>query len=275
VAVNLVLLIALGVAVVALTRLVVRGIELYAAAGGMSSKAKGQFLGYATSLPELVGTVGTAGNGLLQASLWNVGASNVINVFLFLFAARYYRRMRALWDRTFIDEAAFAFGAFVVPLVLASSSWLAASPFTAGALMVVFGVYIYLDRKFNPNPPPSIQVARGDRPARPGKKRAISLVVVGVLGIILAGHYLGLEAKIVVEQMHVPQWGVGWILGVITSLPEMTAFFAVFASARVDGQPPKNSTDCQENIDSLTASNMSNLGLIYPIGIIVFLTLGM
>ncbi|MEQ9325131.1 MAG: hypothetical protein RIF41_38550, partial [Polyangiaceae bacterium] len=86
-AVSLVLLVGLAIAVVALTRLVVRGIELYAAAGGMSSKAKGQFLGYATSLPEMVGTIGTAGNGLLAAGLWNIDASNIINWVLFVAAA--------------------------------------------------------------------------------------------------------------------------------------------------------------------------------------------
>ena len=43
-AMSMILLVALGVAVVVLTAVVVRGIELYAAAGGMSSKAKGQFI---------------------------------------------------------------------------------------------------------------------------------------------------------------------------------------------------------------------------------------
>jgi hypothetical protein len=73
--------------------------------------------------------------------------------------------------------------------------------------------------------------------------------------------------------MGVPEWAVGWILGFITSLPEMTAFFAVFGSA-ADEMADGDDTDCQENLDSLAASNMSNLGLIYPIGIAVFLLFG-
>jgi len=77
-----------------------------------------------------------------------------------------------------------------------------------------------------------------------------------------------------VSDLKVPQWAVGWILGLITSLPEMTAFFAVFASARHELQHPDDDTDCQENLDSLCASNMSNLALIYPIGIAVFLLFG-
>ena len=273
-AVSLVLLVGLAISVVALTRLVVRGIELYAAAGGMSSKAKGQFLGYATSLPEMVGTIGTAGNGLLAAGLWNIAASNIINWVLFVSAAIYYGRLRALAKRKFVDEMLFAFAAFCIPLVLSSMQDSAArSPWTAGVLFSLFLGYLYLDKRLNPNPPPSVQATSSRNDKGEGKARALGLVAVGVLGIILAGNYLGEEAKLVVEGMGVPQWAVGWILGFITSLPEMTAFFAVFGSA-VGEMADGDDTDCQENLDSLAASTMSNLGLLYPIGIAVFLVFG-
>lgn len=268
--IHLALMIALGAGVVMLTRVVVRGIEIYAAAGGMSAKAKGQFLGYATSLPELVGTVGTAGNGLLGAGLWNIASSNIINLVLFSLAALIYRRVNALMHRKFIDEMAFAVGAFSVPLFLASKESVARSPWTAVGLFIFFVAYIYIDRKLNPEPPLSVAASRN--PRDPTKKtRGILMSLAGIFGIVLAGNYLGTEAKFVVEGAGVPEWAVGWILGFITSLPEMTAFFAVFHAARQDGQPPDDDVDCQENLDSLAASNMSNLGLIYPIGIAVFL----
>jgi len=275
VAISLVLLVGLAISVVALTRLVVRGIELYAAAGGMSAKSKGQFLGYATSLPEMVGTIGTAGNGLLGAGLWNIAASNVINWVLFVVAAIYYGRLRALAKRKFLDEMLFAFAAFCIPLVLSGMQQSAArSPWTAGGLFGLFLGYLWLDKKLNPNPPPSVQATSGRHPkGDEGKVRALGLIAFGVLGIVLAGNYLGEEAKVVVEGMGVPEWAVGWILGFITSLPEMTAFFAVFSSA-VGEMAEGDDTDCQENLDSLAASNMSNLGLIYPIGIAVFLMFG-
>lgn len=273
-AVSLVLLIGLAIAVVALTRVVVRGIELYAAAGGMSSKAKGQFLGYATSLPEMVGTIGTAGNGLIGAGLWNIGASNIINVVLFTGAAIYYRRLKALAHRKFLDEMVFAAVALAIPIALSGMQDSAArSPVTAAGLFALFIGYLWLDKRLNPNPPLSIQAASGRHKKGAGKARAFGLIGFGVLGIILAGNYLGEEAKVVVDGMGVPEWAVGWILGFITSLPEMTAFFAVFASATTD-MAEGDDTDCQENLDSLAASNMSNLGLIYPIGIAVFLMFG-
>jgi Ca2+/Na+ antiporter len=266
-AISLLLLIALSVAVVVLTRVVVRGIELWSAAGGMSAKAKGQFLGYATSLPELVGTVGTASHGLLSAGLWNVGASNIINVVLFSSAALYYGRGKAMFRWKFADEGSFALLALVVPIFLSRQEAYARSPLTAALLLGLFGLYLFADRKFNPSPPASMVAQPDDQNA--SKARALGLIVSGVVGIVLAGTYLGDEATVVVEQIGVPEWGVGWILGFITSLPEMTAFFAVFQSGRA--LAAGDDTDCQENLDSLTSSNMSNLGVIYPVGVMVFL----
>lgn len=92
-------------------------------------------------------------------------------------------------------------------------------------------------------------------------------ILLGITGIIVAGNYLGIVAASIVNQMSVPEWAVGWILGVITSLPELTSFYAVFALAK--GRSSDES--CQQNLDNLAASNLSNVGLIYPIGIIVFL----
>ena len=48
---------------------------------------------------------------------------------------------------------------------------------------------------------------------------------------------------------------------------KLTSFYAVFAASK---NSPEDA-DCQQNLDNLAASNMSNVGLIYPIGIIVFI----
>lgn len=271
---NILLLVGLGLCVVMLTRLLVRGIELFAAAGYLSSKSKGQFLGYATSMPEMVGTLGTAGHGLIGAGLWNIGSSNIINVGLFWAAAFYYRRTRALFKRKFLDEMGFAFLALAIPLILSRDESWSQSPWTAAGLFALFLTYIYVDKRLNPNPPPSVAQSYRRGPQR-SMKRAMVLIVVGVIGIVAAGNFLGHVAAAVVHEAGVPQWAVGWILGLITSLPEMTAFFAIFAAARNVGIAEDDDTDCQENLDSLAASNMSNLGLIYPLGIGVFLLIGL
>ena len=70
--------------------------------------------------------------------------------------------------------------------------------------------------------------------------------------------------------MGVPAMAAGWILGVVTSLPEAVTFFTVFSEKRSgSGVNPK--AQMQELLDNLSASNMSNSALIYPIGLGLYL----
>lgn len=257
---------ALALAVVVVSRyLLIRGLEETSRAYGLPSKLQGQLLGYATSAPELVGTVATAARGLLGAGLWNVAASNIINCGLFLAAALYFRRGRTLMQRQFADEIGFALLAIGVPLLLTTSLGWARSPWTVLLLLGFFVLYILVDRKLNPE-----EVNEGAAAARAeGNGRlGIALLLAGVLGIVVIGHYLGMVAEVIVVALKIPEAAVGWVLGVVTSLPEMTTFFVVFRAARGSADGLKA---CQLGLDNLAASNMSNIGLIYPIGIVVFL----
>jgi len=122
-----------------------------------------------------------------------------------------------------------------------------------------------VDRKLNAA---AADEGKAAAPAGGNGRLGIALLLGGVLGIVVIGHYLGMVAEVIVVALKVPEMAVGWVLGVVTSLPEMTTFFVVFRSARAsrDGLEA-----CQVGLDNLTASNMSNIGLIYPIGIVLFL----
>jgi len=267
--------IGLALLVVAVTRyLLLAGLQEVARAYSVPKKVQGQLLGYATSAPELVGTAATAARGLLGAGLWNIAASNIINCFLFLSAALYYRRGRTLLQRAFISELSFTAAAVAVPLVLAGNDGWARAPWMAGLLLGFFALYLIADRmisaKLGGPQQASVDVEedKGDPSVPKRGLLGLALLLGGVLGIILIGKGLGEVAEVIVVGLDVPQVAVGWILGVVTSLPEMTTFFAVFAAARGDAS---GHAACQLSLDNLAASNMSNLGLVYPIGILVFL----
>ena len=256
----------LGVLIVIITQgFLIKGLEKLAQATRMRAKTRGQILGYATSTPELVGTVSTAYHGLLGAGLWNVAASNIINLGLFIAAAVRYRRTKAVIRRKFLDEMGFAFGAIVLPVLLVWKGDWAASPWTALGLFVYFGAYLILDPLLNP----TSTAEESEKPPTDWRMASvgIALLVLGMLGIIFTGNALGTVAERVVTALGISQMAIGWILGVITSLPELTTFFAVFSVGKKDA----GDADVQQNLDNLAASNMSNVGLIYPIGIAVFL----
>ncbi len=50
----------------------------------------------------------------------------------------------------------------------------------------------------------------------------------------------------------------------------MVTFFAIYSLARQQGRSHLGE-DTQEALDNLAASNMANTGLIYPLGLSVFL----
>ena len=265
----------LALLVIAVTRfLLVAGLEEISRAYGVNKKVQGQLLGYATSAPELVGTAATAARGLLGAGLWNIAASNIINWVLFLAAALYYRRGRTLLQRSFAGEVGFAIAAVSVPLVLAVQGSWSRAPWMAGLLLSFFAFYLLADRALSarmggaaePSEEPPAAPPFAPRPAR--GPLGIGLLVGGVVGIVLIGQALGAVAEVIVVVLNVPEWAIGWVLGVVTSLPEMTTFFAVFSAARRDAT---GYDACQVGLDNLAASNMSNVGLVYPIGILLFL----
>jgi Ca2+/Na+ antiporter len=267
------MLLVLAAMVVQVTRaFLVRGLEGMVDGFGLSPKLHGQFLGYATSAPELVGTLATASRGLLGAGLWNVAASNIINVVLLATAAAKNGRLGALLQRRFLDELAFSFLAIGVPMALVVRTDWAASPWMAIGLFFFFASYLLMGSgeraadetadSETDTPPPKDQTAG---------RRGLLLALFGLVGIIILGRFIGDVAEELVVLLGIPQWAVGWCLGVITSLPEMTTFFLTFGDRNLrDGDG-----DCQRGLDNLAASNMSNIGFVYPLGIFVFLWVGM
>jgi len=262
----LILLVATIVTVQAVRMLVIRGIENICDACSLSSKAKGQILGYATSTPELVVVVSSALSGVFEAGFWNIASSNIINCALFASAILAYRQHRELFNVGFIDEAAFAIISVAVPVVLFRLD----VPITAGVaigLGAFFVVYKVLDKVFNPKP--VCPESSDQRP--PGSLgKGLLLLTVGLLLVIVAGKFLGQSAAVLVRKVGTPAWLVGWILGLITSVPEMTSFFEIYRLSRERGTL-RLTHDTQECLDALVASNMSNLGIILPIGALVFI----
>jgi Ca2+/Na+ antiporter len=255
-----------AVTVVAVRFLVVRGIEILCARLGWSRKTKGQILGYATSVPELVMVVASARMGVFDAGLWNVVSSNIINWILFLSAVVAYRQVRGLVSARFVDEILFGLASVALPLALIGFD-VEPGAVVAGVLVGVFILYKVLDRLFNreeraPEMP-------GDE-VRGGVGRGVIVGVAGVGLVLVAGRFLGVSAGDLVMRFDTPAWLVGWIVGFITSLPEMASFFEVYRLSKKRGQLHR--VDATQNVlDALVASNMVNLGVILPTGVLLFL----
>ncbi len=274
------LLLSIGLTIAAVRLLVINGLERLAQTLGWSAKTKGQILGYATSLPELVAVLATAVNGResLAGGFWNIASSNVINLVLFLTAVVFYLRHWELFNPRFIEEISFCAFSVLLPLVLAATG-VPPSLVLGLALLSCFLGYQLLDHNLAELQGKRGQEANAQAPGGaqemameqtpPNQGTALVLLLMGIVALAVTGHGLGNSAELLIEAIQLPAWLVGCCLGLVTSLPELTSFFDLYG--RSTGQAETRRLEAtQANLDTLVSSNMANIGLIYPLGLVAF-----
>jgi Ca2+/Na+ antiporter len=255
--------------IIALVRYgMLNGLRQIASARKWSAKTRGQVTGYATSVPEFVVLLAAGFSGVWDAGLWNIASSNMINSGLMLVAVLYYGQHKELFNRRFFDEIGFALLAVVFPLVLmqagADTHWL-----LIPVLLGFFVFYRVMDVHLNP-----AGTEEGGHGEAVGSLPIGLLITVGALILIaIAGIFLGNATREVVEQFGVHPAIAGWLLGTVTSIPEMISFFSVYSRSRKTDQLLQLE-DTQEVLDNLTGSNMANTGFVYPLGLLAFLVGG-
>jgi Ca2+/Na+ antiporter len=262
--VSLLIMLLSAAAIIGLVRFgLLAGLDQLAGALRWGAKLRGQATGYATSAPELVTLVAAGLAGVWDAGLWNIAASNLINVTLMASAVLFYGQLGDFANARFFDEIGFAALAVAAPLLLMQleldSSWL-----VVPMMLGLFVVYQVVDRRVNPKAVEPAAETVGNLPL------GAILVLTAVVLIAVAGFFLGGATEEVVNQLGIHPAITGWILGFVTSLPEMVTFFAIYSLARRRGTSHLGE-DTQEALDNLAASNMTNTGLAYPLGLSVFL----
>ena len=265
--VDLFILVLSAAAIVTSVRfLLIPGIGRIGAALRFSAKVRGQVIGYATSVPEFTVLVAGALNGVFDAGMWNIASSNIINWVLFVATVFGFRQQLDLKRRIFIDEIAFGVLSVVIPLLLFAAQ-VGTGVSTAAGLFGFFILYKVLDKRLNKAGKPVI-VPPG---AQGGTWWGGSLfLVAGILVVLAAGRFLGSSAGALVIRLSVPAWAVGWILGLVTSVCELASFIEIYRIHRPKDSP-EHIRDTQEAIDALVASNIANLGLILPLGMLIYL----
>ena len=265
--VDLIILVLSAAAIVASVRyLLIPGIGRIGAALKFSAKVRGQVIGYATSVPEFTVLVAGALNGVFDAGMWNIAASNIINWILFVATVLGFRQQLDLKHRVFIDEIAFGILSVIIPLLLFAAQIETGIPAAAG-LLGFFVLYKVLDRRLNKAGKPVIVPPGAENGTWWG---GALLMAAGIAVVLVSGRFLGSSAGALVVQLHVPAWAVGWILGLVTSVCELASFIEIYRIHRPKDSP-EHIRDTQEAIDALVASNIANLGLILPLGMLIYL----
>ncbi|VGO16110.1 hypothetical protein PDESU_04700 [Pontiella desulfatans] len=254
--------------VVAVRFLLVPGIGRIGAALKFSAKVRGQMIGYATSVPEFTVLVAGALNGVFDAGMWNIVASNVVNWVLFLLTVFAFRQQLDLKNKGFADELVFGVLSVVVPLLMFAAH-IGTSYATAIGLIAFFMVYKVMDKRLNKAGKPAVLPPGAEGGTLWGGG---GMLLLGIVLILLSGRFLGNSAEALITQLNVPAWAVGWILGLVTSVCELASFIEIYRIHKPKDSP-EHIKDTQEALDALVASNIANLALILPLGMVIYLAL--
>lgn len=261
-----ILIFSAAVIVASVRFLLVPGIGRIGVALKFSAKVRGQMIGYATSVPEFTVLAAGALNGVFNAGMWNIASSNIINLALFVVTVFAFRQQLDLKNRVFADELVFGMLSIVIPLAMFAVG-VGTGIGTAVGLLAFFVFYKVMDKRLNK--------AGKVAPIPPGAENGTVwggglMLVIGIVAILIAGKFLGTSAGSLIKQLNVPAWAVGWILGLVTSICELASFIEIYRIHKPKDSPT-HIKDTQEALDALVASNIANLGLILPLGMIIYL----
>ena len=261
-----ILILSAAAIVVAVRFMLVPGIGKIGAALKFSAKVRGQMIGYATSVPEFTVLVAGALNGVFDAGMWNIAASNIINWALFLITVFVLRQQLDLKNKIFIDELIFGILSVVIPLLMFVFG-VGTGYVTAAGLLAFFVFYKVMDKRLNrAGKPAPLPPGSGNGSVAGGSV----YLLIGVVVILVAGRFLGSSAGALITQLNVPAWAVGWLLGLVTSVCELASFIEIYRIHKPKDSPT-HIKDTQEALDALVASNIANLGLILPLGMVIYL----
>lgn len=238
-----------------------------------NERKAGQLLGYLTSAPELVATLAVAATGLMATVAYNILSSNVINVFLAILAALFFRRTKDLLSRRFLREHLLILASIAIPIaVLATGqveSWWLIPVFLVGYLG-----YLAIIRSISADSPLPTEYGEPPKVERVYRLglRAFLVLNIAIIALALAvlyflGTALGDNVYELGTTFGVPEIVLGFVIGIATSLPEATTFVSSYAWHKANSSERAS----EEVTHNVLASNASNLLLIQTAGLIIFL----
>jgi Ca2+/Na+ antiporter len=239
----------------------------------LGNRAAGQLLGYLTSVPELVTTIAVAAAGFMSAVAFNILSSNIINVLLAMGAATAYRGIRDLGSPRLRREHVLIGISIVVPIVLLLTGQVE-SVWVIPVFIVGYVAYLVVLRRMSNDSPGPVEYEEFSRVevGRGLSKRTYlalngAIIALALVGLYFLGDALGGTVHELGTTFGVPQIVIGLIMGVVTSLPELTTFVSSYHAHR--GRALHRATE--EVTHNVLASNASNLLIVQTVGLAVFL----
>ena len=236
----------------------------------------GNIAGYATSIPELLTVSISSFSGLINASVFNILSSNIINFVQYIFSIGINKNIKILNNKAIKLDIVLVFFTIIIPIIL-----LRIETYNNIILVPIFIIlaiiFIKINSKYHRKHLKNIEnkilerEEKQEKEERKNNKRTyIYILLLLISGILLyfVGNKLGEVLENISKYFNISETIIGIMLGFITSIPELITF--IDSQIHYITNNENQILGVVEATNNLFTSNILNLFIIQTIGIIIY-----
>ena len=239
----------------------------------LKSKTIGNIAGFATSIPELLTVTFSASTGFINTAIYNVLSSNIINFIQYIVTIVINKNQNKLKQKAIKIDVILVLMTILIPILIILFNF-NNTLVSVLVFFILFNIFYNVSKNahklyVNNYEKDIIDKKQKNKKERSRRTLYINIAVLFLSSVILyiIGESLENTLEILCNILNVPEFILGILLGVTTSIPEFITFF--------ESQKHYKNTETYKGVIEATSnllfSNMANLFLIQSIGIIVFL----
>ena len=236
----------------------------------------GNIAGYATSIPELLTVSISSFSGLINASVFNILSSNIINFVQYIFSIGINKNIKILNNKAIKLDIVLVFFTIIIPIIL-----LRIETYNNIILVPIFIIlaiiFIKINSKYHRKHLKNIEnkilerEEKQEKEERKNNKRTyIYILLLLISGILLyfVGNKLGEVLENISKYFNISETIIGIMLRFITSIPELITFIESQKHYKTNNE--NQILGVVEATNNLFTSNILNLFIIQTIGIIIY-----
>ena len=234
----------------------------------LSSRTTGNIAGIATSVPELLTVSFSAFTGLIEISSFNIISSNIINFIQYLISIFINKNQNILSNKALKIDIIMIIFTILLPLVLINvQKDISIIP----AFILLFILFYIINKNAHKLYLSKVRTTiEKEEQVKTNKIQIglnfIYLILIAIL-LYLIGSLLSNTLTNLCIKFNIPEFILGVLLGVITSIQELITFIE---SQKHHMKNEKRETGVVEATNNLLTSNIMNLFIIQSIGILIY-----
>lgn len=244
----------------------------------LKPKTVGNISGFATSIPELITISISSFSGLLNASIFNILSSNIINFLQYVISIISNKNVKKLNNKAIKIEIFLVIITILIPILIVLLN-IDMNVIFIPIFIVLYVIFKTLNNRFHKLYLESedemindiIQKEEEKLENKQLKNTVKYVLIILMTGILLfvVGELLSSVIENLAELFKISQFLIGVLLGIVTSIPEFITFFE--SQRHYRNNVDNSILGVVEATNNLFTSNILNLFVIQSIGIFIYL----